>query len=324
MDSVDISIVILSKNEECNIGPVLDMVFKQDIDKQHEVIIIDSGSKDSTLDIAKRYPVKILQIPAEEFGHGRTRNQGVKIAGGEIIVFLNADAIPKDENWLNSLIANFKNDEKIAGVYSRIYPKANCNPLRSWEILNDSSFHNKKRIKYIENFDNYYHMNSRNKRRFLDFQTISCAIKRDVVFRYPFKDIRFGEDLEWSKRIMEKGFKIIFEPESTVFHSHDFYLSFTKTFKKHFDDAKLNNHLFNIWSWRNFPILAGHIGYKIFRDVRYIVRLNKDMLYKIGWLFYSPVIRLAEFFGIIFGANSHLLPNRLRNHFSLVSEIKKN
>jgi len=323
MNRVDISIVILSKNEERDIGPVLDMIFKQDIDKEYEVIIIDSGSKDSTLEIARKYPVKIIEISTKEFGHSRTRNQGAQIAGGEIIVFLNADAVPIDENWLKSLTDNFKNDEKIAGVYSRIYPQANCNPLRSWEILNDISYYNKRQVKYIENFDKYRHMNPRNKRRFLAFQTISCAIKKDILLRYPFKDIEFGEDLEWSKRIMEKGFKIIFESESVVLHSHNFYYSFIKTLKKYFDDAKLNNELFNIWSWRNFPILAGYIVFKIFRDIGYILSLNKDMLYKIGWLFYSPVIRLAEFFGIILGANSQHLPHRLHNFFSLVSEVKK-
>ena len=111
----------------------------------------DSGSRDSTLEIARNYPVRAVQIPAGEFGHGRTRNQGAKIASGGIIVFLNADAIPRDENWLSRLIDNFNNDNNLAGVYSCVYPRADCNPLRSWEILNDVAYSSpKKRIKYIE------------------------------------------------------------------------------------------------------------------------------------------------------------------------------
>lgn len=96
------------------------MIFRQDIDKQYEVIIIDSGSQDSTLEIARRYPVKILEISANEFSHGRTRNQGARVANGGIVVFLNADATPTNEYWLKSIVDNFKNDERIAGVYSRI------------------------------------------------------------------------------------------------------------------------------------------------------------------------------------------------------------
>lgn len=321
---VDISVIILSKDEERYIGSTLDMIFKQDIDKKYEVIILDSDSCDSTLRIARAYPVKIHKISKEEFGHGKARNQAVQVASGEIIVFLNGDALPTNKNWLKALIANFKNDHRIAGVYSRIYPRLNCNPLRSWEILDDTAYlYNKMKIKYIENFNLYLQMSPRQKRRLLAFQTISCAIRKDFLLQYPFKDIEFGEDLEWSKRVMERGFKIVFEPESSVSHSHDFYYSFTKTFKKYFDDAKLNNDLLNIYSWGDFPLLAGQIVYKIFRDINYILRLNKNSFYKIVWLFYSPVVRLAEFWGTIFGSHSQYLPYKLRSFFSLVCEIKR-
>lgn len=318
----EISIVILAKNQERFIGENLKVIFNQEINYEFEVIVIDSGSTDKTIDIVKKYPINLIQITPEEFGHGKTRNYGAQIAKGKIVVFLNADAIPKDENWLKSLIDNFKNDEKVAGVYSRIYPQADCNPLRSWEILNENNY-KKRQVKYIENLDGYFHMNPRNKRKLIAFQTISCAIRKDLLFKYPFKDIEFGEDLEWSKRIMEKGFKIVFEPGSIVLHSHNFYSSFIKTFKKYFDDARLNNELFNIWPWRSFAYLAGCIIYKVIRDISYILTLNKNLLYKIGWLFYSPVIRLAEFLGIIIGANSQHLPSRLQNQFSLVCEIRK-
>lgn len=321
MKTADISIIILAKNEERYIGSCLEMVFRQDIDKEFEVIIIDSGSQDSTLAIAKRFPVKIEEISNKEFGHGRTRNYGVQMASGGIVVFLNADAIPKDEQWLKSLIDNFKNDEKIAGVYSRILPHANCNPLHFWEILSEYSSCGRQE-KYIEDFDIYHKMDSRKKRQFLAFQTISCAIKKDTMLKYPFENIEFGEDLEWSKRILEKGFRIIFEPQSAVLHSHNFYFSFKKTLKKYFDDAKLNKHLLNIWPRDNLPILAGYIAFKMFKDIRFILTFNRGALYKINWLIYSPFIRLAEFLGIILGANSRYLPVRLQNRLSLVNEIK--
>jgi len=321
MTKIDISIVILTKNEEKYIDSTLDMVFRQDIDKKFEVIIIDSGSRDSTLDIARHYPVEISEIPTQEFGHGRTRNLGAQIAKGEIVVFLNADATPVNKDWLGILIANFEKDEKIVGVYSRVYPRSNCNPLRFWEILNENA--EGRQVRYIEDFNGYQHMKPRDKRKFIAFQSISCAARKNSLLKYPFENIEFGEDLEWSKRVMENGYKIVFEHKSIVLHSHNFYCSFIRTFKKHFDDAKLNNCLLNIWSWQNFPILAGHIVYKILRDVSFILSLNRDMFYKIGWLFYSPIIRIAEFFGIIAGINSRCLSYRLQSVSSLVNESKK-
>ncbi|MBU1997867.1 MAG: glycosyltransferase [Candidatus Omnitrophica bacterium] len=316
-----ISIVILSKNEEKYIGSTLDSIFKQKIDKEYEVIVIDSGSCDSTLTIAARYPVRIIHIPANEFGHGKTRNYGAQTAIGEVIVFLNADATPQDEYWLKSMVDNLKNDARIAGAYSRVYPRQDCNPLRFWEIITEGA--GDRQVKNIDDFSGYQYMKPREKRIFLSFQSISCAIRKDILLKYPFENnIEFGEDLEWSKRIMEKGFKIVFEPKSTVLHSHNFYYSFVKTFKKYFDDARLNNRLLNIWSWRNLPILAAHVIYKIVRDLGYVLSLNRGMFYKIGWLFYSPVIRMAELFGIIAGINSRYLPGRIHSAFSLVSEVK--
>jgi len=320
---VDISIVILSKNEERYIGPTLDKIFRQDIDKKYEVVIIDSGSQDSTLNIARKHPVKILEIDGNEFGHGRTRNQGAQAAMGDIIVFLNADAAPADEGWLKGLIDNFESDERVAGVYSRIYPQPNCNPLRTWEILDDPAYCNKRKLKYIEDLDRYRYMNPGKKRNFLAFSTISCAIRKDILLNNPFKDIEFGEDLEWSKRIIERGFKIVFEPQSTAVHSHNFYFSFTKTFKKYFDDAKFNKGLFDMWTCRNFTLLITYMVYKVGKDMRYIFSLNKGILYKLWWICYSPIIRLAEFCGTVFGVNSKYLPQRLQAFFSLVSEIKK-
>jgi rhamnosyltransferase len=321
MTEIDISIIIIAKNEQEYIGFTLDRVFKQRINKKYEVIVIDSGSKDSTLEIVRKYPVKVLEVPAQEFGHGKTRNLGVQKAYGDVVVFLNADAQPTDEYWLKNLIDNFSGNEKIAGVYSRVYPRPSCNPLRSWEILNEED--NQRQIKHIDAFHSYNMLSPGKKRRFLAFQTISCAIKRDLLLEYPFADIDFGEDLEWSKKIMENGFKIIFEPKSAVLHSHNFYYSFVKTFKKYFDDAKLNNRLLNMWSWRNMPVLAAHIIYKIVRDADYILGLDKGIFYKIGWLFYSPIIRTVEFSGIIAGINSRYLPRKLHSEFSLANEIKE-
>jgi len=321
MSALSLSIIIVAKNEEAYIGRTLDMVFAQGIDKEYEVIVIDSGSKDSTLKIAKRYPVKIIEIPPQDFNHGRTRNLGAQTASGVIAVFLNADATPGDEKWLKNLAVNFENDEKIMGVYSCSYPRDGCVPLRHWEILKENS--GKRLVKYIGDFGGcYQHMNPRGKRRLLDFQTISCAIRRDFLLRHPFYDMDFGEDLEWSKRVIEKGFKIVFEPRSRVLHSHNFYNSFIRTFKKYFDDSRLNHQLLNMWTWRDFPILFGHIAYKISKDSFCILGSDKGAFYKIRWLFYSPVIRFAEFLGTITGANSSYLPSKLNCRFSLVNEIK--
>ena len=73
-----------------------------------ELIIIDYGSTDNTLNTAKSYPVKIIKIQPEEFGHGKTRNLGANLANGTHIVYLTQDAIPYSINWLKELTEPFK------------------------------------------------------------------------------------------------------------------------------------------------------------------------------------------------------------------------
>lgn len=320
MNNIFISIIILSKNAEDYIEDTLKKIFNQTIDKKYEVIIIDSGSYDSTLSIIKKYPINLVIIDSKDFGHGKTRNLGASMAKGEILVFLNADATPVDNYWLKNLVDNFKFNKEIAGVYSRIYPRDNCNPLRSWEILNDNYYFN-RRVKKINSLKKYYRLRSEEKRKIISFHSISCAVERDIFFKYSFnKNLNFGEDLEWSKRVLESGFKIIYEDKSGVIHSHNFYYSFFKTFKKYFDDAKINNLLINRWKVINIHMLFLHILYKLLKDIYYVIKLNSSFIYKLKWILYSPIVRTAEFSGIFF-ASFIRLPSKVECYFSLADQI---
>lgn len=60
------------------------------------VLVIDSSSKDSTIEIAKEYGFNIKIIPSAEFNHGGTRNKGVRDSSADIVIFLTQDAIPED------------------------------------------------------------------------------------------------------------------------------------------------------------------------------------------------------------------------------------
>jgi len=323
MPNVDVSIIILAKNEEEYIGATLDMVFRQDIDKKYEVVIIDSGSRDSTIEIARKYPVKILEIPAREFGHGRTRNLGAKIAGGETVVFLNADATPMNKDWLRSLVINFENNEKIAGIYSYTYPRCNCNPLDARAILADRYlFDTNTKVRYIESFSEYNQMDAEEKRKIISFHTISCAINRDILIKNTFADIPFGEDLEWSKRMLEAGFRIMYEPRSIVVHSHNIHSSFAITIKRYFDDAILSQRLLHRWPSLHLLKWLAVIAIESKDDVAYILKLKRSLFYKLGWVIYSPITRMAEFLGILLGALP-FLPANLISKLSLVEQIKR-
>ncbi|GAG06643.1 unnamed protein product, partial [marine sediment metagenome] len=102
------SIIILTKNAGNEFEKLLDAVFSQS-SKDFEVVLIDSGSTDKTLEIAKGFPVRIHKIKPESFDHGGTRNLGAKLAKGKYLVYLTQDAIPANRMWLENLIKPLKN-----------------------------------------------------------------------------------------------------------------------------------------------------------------------------------------------------------------------
>jgi glycosyltransferase involved in cell wall biosynthesis len=113
-----ISIVIPTLDEEANIGRILEILVKQ-LQKDDEVIIVDSHSKDRTVEIAQKYNAKIIQMPKK--GNGIARTYGAKEAKNEIIVFLDADSIPS-EDFLKRVKKHFKEKKVVAitglGLYT--------------------------------------------------------------------------------------------------------------------------------------------------------------------------------------------------------------
>ena len=254
------TIVIPAKNEGENIGRCLEAVFNQDTAYSFAVIVIDSGSSDRTVEIVKGFPtVRLVEIEAGDFGHGKTRNLGAELSTGDYIVFLNADAVPVDKNWLNFLLRPFEKDKDIAGVFSRHIPKAGCYLYMVRDIR--STMPDTPGIRTETGaFD------------FMIFSTVSCAIRRDIWLRYPFdKDIIIAEDQRWAGKILEQGLKIAYEPASMVYHSHNY--TPRQLFEVKLKVAKASARFKNRFSallW-GFVLMKGGMLFKIIGDIGYIL-----------------------------------------------------
>ena len=89
-----ISIVIPTYNSSKFMPDLLDSIFRNSVDAM-EVIIVDDCSKDDTVEIARRYPVRVIQMERNG-GPARARNRGVEAAKGDIIFFLDSDVVVMD------------------------------------------------------------------------------------------------------------------------------------------------------------------------------------------------------------------------------------
>ena len=131
-----VSVLIPTKNGERYLDELLTVVKSQKGSASIiEIIAVDSGSRDRTVEILRRYGVLIVQIPPHEFGHGKTRNLAAAHAQGDYLVFLTQDATPANEQWLANLLAPLQADSTIVGAYSRHLPRANCHPMEWRRIV---------------------------------------------------------------------------------------------------------------------------------------------------------------------------------------------
>ncbi|MGH3146964.1 MAG: glycosyltransferase family A protein, partial [Rubrobacter sp.] len=116
--SVEVSVLIPTYNAGPGFGAVLSAIAGQRTDFAYEVLLVDSGSTDETLELARRHSARVLSIPKSEFSHGGARNYGISEAGGEYVAMTVQDATPANDEWLGKLVENMAGDERVAGVYS--------------------------------------------------------------------------------------------------------------------------------------------------------------------------------------------------------------
>jgi rhamnosyltransferase len=297
---LECSISILTKNEEANIRPCLEGVFSQKNVGEFEVILVDSGSTDATLQIARGYPIRIEQIPAQAFHHARTRNFAASLGKGPILVNLSGDAIPASETWLHHMLANF-NDPGVGAAYGRQLPKAGSTGERC-ETL-DTIYGTQRIVK------DPAHRNGLGY-RFYHFSDANNAIRRSVWEASPYpEDLKMYEDLAIAKRILDAGWKIVYEPEAPVYHTHQYNAA--QLFKRYFDIGYAMKEL-HIWEAPGTrSSLLGDFQKMLWRQIAPPARNNGN-----GRKHSTVGQSFAKSAGLLVGLNQRFLPLALKRHLS--------
>lgn len=194
-----VSIIIRTKNEEKWISSCLRAVFRQEY-QNIEVIIVDNDSSDRTVAKAQKFPIKLIGI--KNFYPGKAINDGIRASSGDYIVCLSGHCIPVDDKWLSNLIKDLKN-QNVAGVYSRQQPLSFTSDVDKRDLL--TVFGKDRKIQIKDSF----------------FHNASSAFRREIWEQFPFdENLTNIEDRIWGELVISKGFNIIYEPDSSVYHWH--------------------------------------------------------------------------------------------------------
>lgn len=294
---MDVSIVIPTKNAGHLLDKVLERVFRQETTYEYEVICVDSGSKDDTVEIIKKYPCKLYEIPAEEFGHGKTRNFGASKGTGEYIVFITQDAVPASKKWLQNFIDGMKSDPEIVGGFGIHYPYPNCNVLDKRDLYyHFKNFGEENTIFQLTEENQERYKKEEGFRHLMSFfsDNNSC-VRRDIFEKYPYEDVSFAEDQIWARKMIELGYKKLYCPNAPVYHSHNFKLS--TYFMRYFDEYKGLYYLQNFrisTSWFKLPL---QVAKHVLSDAKYIYHQEMSKGEKIYWGWYSVCRNLSCYYG---------------------------
>ena len=197
----NVSIIVRTKNEEKWIGHCLSMLFEQDY-KDFEVILVDNNSTDHTVAVASRYPLA-ASINIDKFLPGKALNDGIRVSCGKFIVCLSAHCVPKNENWLSTLLKNFETDDRLAGVYGRQLPTSFTDPVDKRDLL--IVFGQDRRVQVKDYF----------------FHNANSMLRRSVWDEFPFdEEVTNIEDRVWGKAVTGAGLHIVYDPDASVFHYH--------------------------------------------------------------------------------------------------------
>lgn len=196
------SVVIRAFNEERHLPVLFEAMERQSV-RPDEVILVDSGSTDGSVRIGNDYGARVLHIAKNDFSFGRSLNMGVEAARGEFVVIASAHVYPSDERWFERILEPFK-DPDVALVYGGQQGDA------------------RTRFSEHQVFRQWFPPVSSSDQTHAFCNNGNAAVRRSIweTLRYD-EQVPGLEDVQWAKRAMERGNRIVYQADARVVHVHD-------------------------------------------------------------------------------------------------------
>jgi rhamnosyltransferase len=190
------SVIVRAKDEARTIGHTLSLLRDQTV--VPEVIVVDSGSTDGTLEIARRACDRLIEIPPHEFTFGRALNVGARAATAPVHFALSAHCCPERPDWIERSLTHYERDDVAATAGARALPDGS--PLRA--TLRQDAEHARSHP-------------------YWGFSNHASSWRASVWERFPFDEhIEAAEDRDWAFRVLDAGWVIAIDPALWVGMSH--------------------------------------------------------------------------------------------------------
>ena len=177
-----------------------------------EVLVIDSGSRDGSVEIARGAGVEVLEIAPADFGHGRTRNLGAERTSAEIVAFLTQDATPVP-GWRAALLEAFALDPRIGAVFGPHLPRPDTSPMIARELIEFfATFAGDGDAPRVFAADDPTFLSN-----------VDTAYRRACWEEIRFDDVPYSEDQAFGRALAaHAAWRKAYAPRAGVLHAHDY------------------------------------------------------------------------------------------------------
>jgi rhamnosyltransferase len=199
---MDVSIIVRTYNERAHLAELLEAIRCQRTDFAFETLIVDSGSTDGTLDIARRFGCRIVGIAKWEFTFGRSLNIGCDVADGAILVFVSGHCVPCGDDWLAKLVRPVQ-----AGIAGYAYGR---------QVGRDTTKFSESQV-----FLKYFPAESKLPQDGFFCNNANAALHRSAWVKHRFDEELTGlEDLKLAKQMVADGSRVAYVADAPVYHIH--------------------------------------------------------------------------------------------------------
>ena len=298
---------------------VLTAVRAQRIDRELELLVVDSGSTDGSLEIARRHGARIHGIPKAEFSHGGTRNLAMEMAAGEHVAFITQDATPAHDGWLAALLEGFDQADDVALVFGPHDPRPDASHMIKCEMERHFATWGEggttidvQRLGRTAREVNAYRAFPG---RLSFFSDVNGAVAKWAWRQVPYRTVPYAEDQLLGREMIEAGFAKVFHPGARVLHSHDYppaqflrrYFDEFRSLREVLDHVEVAHPVYTPLTVRG---LVGH-------DKRWLQRQGVSGRALARPLAVSARHHAIRQLGAIVGTRADRVPRRLRGALSL-------
>jgi O-antigen biosynthesis protein len=269
-----VSAVIPVKDGERYLEELLDALAREGVD---EVLVIDSGSRDRSREIARAHGVELLEIEPREFAHGRTRNLGAERTSGELICFLTQDATPCP-GWLAAYREAFALDERVGAAYGPHLPRPDTSPMIARELT-----------EFFAGFEadppaGGDSVGRPTPQRMGDpsfLSNVNACYARACWQEIRFRDVGYSEDQAFGADMLAAGWVKVYHPGAAVLHAHDY--GAIEFMRRYFDEYRglyeTSGHV-EAFGVRD---TARHVRREVAADRRWMAQRGLDRTTRARW-----------------------------------------